>query len=299
VQSRSPLSGFNIWATTVVGTNERFTPESMRVDQNYFQMIGQNLIEGDLFTDADVKDENRVAIVNEAFAKRISPTESAIGKQINLGGDDNNTIIGVIKPIHIPGDTDEPILRNYVPTSLAENEMILQLKPGAVLSREQAVSVLTSVTSQYNIFEMELLDTQKSQLLFTQYTTAITSAILAVITFFLAAIGLYGILSYSTQMRRFEIGTRLAIGAKRFDLIALIIKDNVSSVILGMSLSILALVGLYLGFSEALASYINLSLLSMFVITITLISFISLFACYWPLRPFINRPAIHSLRGSD
>jgi ABC-type antimicrobial peptide transport system permease subunit len=146
---------------------------------------------------------------------------------------------------------------------------------------------------------MELLDDQRTALLFTQYTTAITSAALAVITFFLAAIGLYGILSYSTQMRRFEIGTRLAIGAKRFDLIRLIIKDNLSSVILGMILSLLILVGLYLGFSEQLASYINITLVYLFIITVALISLISLFACYWPLRPFINRPAIHSLRGSE
>jgi len=299
VQSRSPLNGFNIWATTVIATNERFTPEAKHVDQNYFQMIGQELLEGDFFTTIDIKDETNNVIVNEAFAQRISPTESAIGKQISFGDDTKSTIIGIIKSIRIPGDSDEPILRAYVPASLAENAMIMQLKPESIVSREQVVSVLTSVTSQYNIFEMELLDTQKSQLLFTQYTTAITSAVLAVITFFLAAIGLYGILSYSTQMRRFEIGTRLAIGAKRFDLIGLIIKDNLSSVILGMILSILILIALYLGFSEVLADYINLSLLVLFVITVALISLISLFACYWPLRPFINRPAIHSLRGSD
>ena len=299
VQSRSPLNGFNLWATTVVATNERFTPEAKHIDQNYFNMIGQTLIEGDLFTAADVKDENRVAIVNEAFANRISPTESAIGKQLSFGGNGNTKVIGVVKSVHIPGDTEEEILRAYVPTSLAENSMIIKLKPDAVITREQVVSVLTSVTSQYNIFELESLDAQKSQLLFTQYTTAITSAVLAVITFFLAAIGLYGILSYSTQMRRFEIGTRLAIGAKGSDLIGLIINDNLSSVILGMILSIFVLAGLYLGFSEVLADYINLMLLTLFIITISLISLISLFACYWPLRPFINRPAIHSLRGSD
>ncbi|PAJ72154.1 hypothetical protein CJF42_22745 [Pseudoalteromonas sp. NBT06-2] len=299
VQASSPLNGFNLWATTVVATNERLTPEVKHIDQNYFKMIGQNLIEGDLFTTADIKDENRVAIVNEAFANRISPSESVIGKQVSFGDEEHTTIIGIVKAVHIPGDINEPILRAYVPTSLAENAMILKLKPESVVSREQVVSVLQSVTSQYNIFEMESLDTQKAQLLFTQYTTAITSAVLAVITFFLATIGLYGILSYSTQMRRFEIGTRLAIGAKRFDLISLIINDNLSSIILGMILSLFVLVGLYLGFSEAFAAYINLSLLTLFVITVVLISLISLFACYWPLRPFINRPAIHSLRGSE
>jgi len=297
VQGRSPLNGFNIWATTVVATNERFTPEAKRVDDRYFQLIGQQLLEGDFFSETDIKDETNVVIVNDVLAKRLAPEGSALGLQIAFS-DDPLTIVGVIKGILVPGELEVPI-RAYAPTSLADNEMLLQLKPNAKISREQVVSVLSEVTSQYNIFEMELLDDQRTALLFTQYTTAITSAVLAVITFFLAAIGLYGILSYSTQMRRFEIGTRLAIGAKRFDLISLIIKDNLSSVILGMILSLLILIGLYFGFSEQLASYINLSLLTLFVITVALISLISLFACYWPLRPFINRPAIHSLRGSE
>ena len=70
-----------------------------------------------------------------------------------------------------------------------------------------------------------LADIQKS-MLFTQYTTAITSGVLAVFTFSLAAIGLYGILSYSTNIRRFEIATRMAIGAKSSDIIKLIFIDN-------------------------------------------------------------------------
>jgi ABC-type antimicrobial peptide transport system permease subunit len=296
-QGRAPLNGFNIWATTVPNSNERYTPEAKEVDHNYFQMINQQLIEGDFFKESDIKDEAHVVIVNDILAKRLAPTGSAVGLKIAFS-DDPLTIIGVVKGIQIPGETEVPI-RAYVPASLADNEMVIQLKPNATISREQVVTVLSEVTSQYNIFAMELLNTQKSQLLFTQYTTAITSAVLAVLTFFLAAIGLYGILSYSTHMRRFEIGTRLAIGAKRFDLISLIIKDNLASITLGMVLSLVILVILYLGFSEQLADYVNVTLISLFAITITLISLVSLFACYWPLRPFINRPAIYSLRGNE
>jgi len=69
--------------------------------------------------------------------------------------------------------------------------------------------------------------------------------------------------------------------------------------IIGIFISVLALVALYIGFSELLVDYVNMTLLPTFVVTVLLIGLIALFACYWPLRQFIYRPAIHSLRGND
>jgi ABC-type antimicrobial peptide transport system permease subunit len=100
-------------------------------------------------------------------------------------------------------------------------------------------------------------------------------------------------------MRRFELGTRIAIGAKRKDIINLIIKDNAGAVGIGFVISLIILLGLAIGFSDTLASYINLQLISLFSITLLLISVMSLFTCYWPLRAIINKPVIHSLRGSQ
>ena len=100
-------------------------------------------------------------------------------------------------------------------------------------------------------------------------------------------------------MRRFEIGTRLAIGAKRKDVVKLILKDNASMIILGMLTSVLVLLTLYLGFNHSLKDYLSGNMLLAFVMTFVPIILMSLFACYWPLRKYINQPVIHSLRGSD
>jgi ABC-type antimicrobial peptide transport system permease subunit len=159
--------------------------------------------------------------------------------------------------------------------------------------------VVQDVSRQFFVHRLETLNEQRDKLLFTHYTTAITTAVLAVLTFFLATIGLYGVLSYATKMRRFELGTRIAIGAKRKDIINLIIKDNAGAVGIGFVISLITLLGLAIGFSDALASYINLQLISLFSITLLLISVMSLFTCYWPLRAIINKPVIHSLRGSQ
>lgn len=297
--SVSVLDGFGLWALTAVASGENFTPENNSVSHNYFTMIDQVLLEGDFFSEADVKDRNRVMIVNGVMAKRLNPNGSALGLQMSPGADsDPFTIIGVVKGAKMPAQFDVP-MRVYTPASLASTQMTLKLRDGHRIEREQVVTAIKSVSNLYALFSLETLDSLKKNRLFTQYTTATTTLALTVITLFLASIGLYGILSYGTQMRRFELGTRMAIGAKRKDLVGLIIKDNLWVIVLGITLSIVVMLGIYIGYTEALSSYMSVDLVPMFITTILSIALLSLFACYWPLRQYINHPAIHSLRGSD
>jgi predicted permease len=297
--SGSVLSGFGLWALTAVASGENYTPESTGTSHNYFSMIGQELLEGDLFSEADVSDRNRVMIINDVFAKRLNPEGSALGLQLSPGQDTEPfTIIGVVKGVSMPAELEVPI-RVYTPASLSSTQMTLKLRNGQSVSREQVVTAINDVSNLYALFSLESLETQKKRLLFTQYTTATTTSVLAIITLFLASVGLYGILSYSTQMRRFELGTRMAIGAKRKDLVGLIVKDNVWVILLGVASSIAVMLGVYIGYKEALSVYMSIDLLPIFISTVVAIALLSLFACYWPLRQYINHPAIHSLRGSD
>jgi ABC-type antimicrobial peptide transport system permease subunit len=176
---------------------------------------------------------------------------------------------------------------------------LVKTKVGQVITREQVVNVLLQVSSEIKLFSLSTLESRRVERLFAQYTTAVTSGSLAIITLLLAGLGLYGILSYSTQMRRFEIGTRLAIGAKRRVVVLLIVKDNASMILLGMLTSVLVLLTLYLGFSDSLSTYLSGNLVIAIVLTVAPITLLSLFACYWPLRKYINQPVVHSLRGSD
>jgi ABC-type antimicrobial peptide transport system permease subunit len=298
-QSGSVLNGFGLWALTAVASGENFTPESTGASHNYFTMIGQELLEGDYFSEVDIKDGNRVMVVNDVFAKRLNPNGSALGLQISSGaGDDPFTIIGVVKGVKMPAQSDVP-MRVYTPSRLSTTQMTLKLRVGQSVSREQVVTVISEVSSLYALFSLDTLESQKKRRLFTHYTTATTTSALAIITLFLASVGLYGILSYGTQMRRFELGTRMAIGAKRKDLVSLIVKDNIWVIVLGVALSIAVMLGIYIGYSETLSAYMSVDLLPIFMSTILSIALLSLFACYWPLRQFINHPAIHSLRGSD
>jgi predicted permease len=302
----SPLDGFGIKLLTKLDNNEGHSPYLKRIDHRYFKLIEQPLLQGENFTKLDSRDNNYLMIVNQAFAKQLTPDGDVVGMRLVSINEPEFKIIGIVKDIAIPGDTPfgsddvaAPIPRAYVPDNLNDNKFILKIKADQSISRQQLGKLLAEVDARYSVFSFKSADDMLTQSLFTQITTAVTTTALTLITFFLAGIGLYGILSYSTQMRRFEIGTRMAIGAKRGDLILLIIKDNVKPIVFGLLLSLVILLSVYFFFSVELSSYITAQLAPLFLVTLVLISTLSLLACYLPLRRFINSPAINSLRGNE
>jgi len=302
-RNSSPLTdGEGTWSLTEVASNQTVLPLGKSVDSHYFSLMGQRLLMGDNFIDSHFTDRAPVLIINEQLAKQLVAEEqgnlnAALGKQLSFGGPSAFTIIGIVNDHKLPGKTTIPT-RVYMP-NLNRSNLLIKLKNNQTLTREQLVAAIKSTSKSISLFDFSTLEEQKAQRLFSQYTAAITTAALTVITFLLSAIGLYGILSYSTQMRRFELGTRMAIGAKRGDLIKLIIKDNASAILLGILFSVGILSLLTIGFSEQVNNYITLQLLPVFIVTLAMISTLSLFACYFPLRQYINKPVIHSLKGSE
>jgi predicted permease len=307
-QSSTPLEGFDTRSLTNVTNNEHFTPFWKRVDHRYFNMVEQQLLQGNNFTIADRQDNIRVIIVNQTFAEQLKADGDVLGMNLSIGTPDTFNIVGIAKDITIPGDgpthldSSEPysgIPRVYVPSWLSGKTFMLKLKPGQAVSREQLGKLITEVDSRYSVFSFNAASDILTQSLFAEITTAVTTAVLASLVFLLAGIGLYGILSYGTQLRRFEIGSRMAIGATRKHLIAMIIVDNTKAVLGGFIGSIVLFSLAYIGLSEYIQPFLTWQVLPMILATLVLIIMVTLFACYWPLRQYINQPAIFTLRGSD
>jgi|GEM_PF-509307 len=309
--SPSPLSGFDEWTLTDVQSKERIIPQLKRVDEQYFQLLEQPLLAGDYFSVTDIREgftapegkvDNMVLIINDVLARRLLDSgeaiDNALGRKVIMGDEELFTVIGIVKGMKMPGAKEIP-MRVYVPSSVHSINMVVKLKPHQVLTREQVVTAVRQVTSLFALFSMKDVSAIHQQLLFNERITAFTTGTLALLTILLAALGLFGILSYSTQMRSYEIGTRLALGAKRADIIALIVRDNLQAISLGFVLCVCILLGLSTLLTGAQQSLINISLLPLFVITVALISCVAFNACYLPLRQYINRPALYSLRGSD
>lgn len=297
-QSYSAMDYFRKWALTDYLSNQRYVVESKQVDAYYFPLLGQSLLEGRFFSEQDVRDTNRVLIINDVLAKTVNPNGSALGTRFTSEGGAPYTVIGVVKGAPMPASSDMPP-RVYRPSSLSLPKFSVKMKDHQHLTKAKWVEALQHVTQQFVILSSEQLTETKDRLLFSQYVTAIVSATLALVTLFLAAIGLFGILSYSSQMRRFELGTRLALGAKRRDIIVLIIKDTSSVIISGLVISFISATAGYLIFADTVAPLVGNTIFPVIGVTLVSISTLAVLACYWPLRKYINQPVIYSLRSSD
>jgi ABC-type antimicrobial peptide transport system permease subunit len=295
-RSVSPLRNISTRSVTMLSSQRKLSVGLKYVDDKYFELVEQSVLQGDNFTPADIRDSNQVVLVNSALANTVAPEGDAIGMKFNFGDDEIYTIIGIVENTISPGSTEQD-MQIYRHTSLYASVFLIKSAPGHTVDRALLSRTLADISSRYVVFDIEPLKQTSTQMLFSQYTMAITSGSLALLTFILASIGLYGILSYSTQLRRFELGTRLAIGAKGRSIVQLIISENVQQLLFGFLASATILISLYIAFSKELNEYISSEFVEIGIMTLLLIIVISLFACYWPLRSYINKPVIQVLKG--
>ena len=295
--SLSPLIWMGSFPVTDAKTNQQYSPQTKFIDENYFSILEQPLIAGDDFSEADILDRERVVIVNDVFAKQLEPSGDVLGRVLEYWGR-KHTIIGVVKGIKRP--TESTIsARRYTPDRGQRANFIINVKPGINLSEQEVIAQINQENYNYNVYSFKPLSADRTRLLFIKYTTLVTTLVLTVLTIFLAGLGLYGVLSYSSQMRKFEIGTRMAIGAKGRDIILMIFRDNVGAILVGTMASLTILFCLYLILPSTIVSYINLTILPMYLLALLVIVLLSFIACYLPVRQYINKPVSHSLKGSE
>jgi len=305
--SASPFSSFSRWwsGLTVLDSNEKHNMVYRIIDEQYFSLLQQSLLLGDNFTNIDVQNQNNVMIVNDVLARELTEKGDVVGKKVFFKDDRIFTIIGVVNGMKVPAEQAVGA-RVYIPKSavydlrpIEKQSVLFKLKENQEITREQVVKVIKSVSSSFSVDKLEALEDVRHQRLFNQIVTTFVTALLSIFSLLLAGIGIYGILSYSIEIRRFEIGARLAIGAKRVNIFTLIFKDNAGGIFIGFVLSSLLLLCLIFSFDRYLNTYINLQMLPLFILTLSSILVISFLACYLPLRQYINKPVIQSLKGSE
>lgn len=143
---------FGTTAMTDDANAERYTAKRKDVDEKYFSLINQRLIAGENFSAADIKGNNDVMIINDTFAQRLAPDGNAIGMTFNNGV----RIIGMVKSINVPGRVQAES-RFYIPASLARNMLIIKVKAGQKLHREEFIKALKAVNTQLSLFSYAAL----------------------------------------------------------------------------------------------------------------------------------------------
>jgi len=267
---------------------------------DYFGAMGIPVLQGRSFGEQDDAQPARVIIVNAALARRYFPGESPIGKKIGIyfKNGREREVIGVVGDARHSGLDKESPPQVYVPFgqnpsqhlnlvvhSDAESGPLVSAVRGAVRSidRDQPIDRITTMP--------ELLSQSVAQPRF--YTGLLTS--FAVIAFALAALGIYGVVSYTVTQRVHELGIRIALGADKRDVLKLVLGKGMVLTLAGLAIG--------LGGSLALTRLISGLLFGIsptdpptFAVVTLLLMGVALLACYVPARRATKVDPIVSLR---
>ncbi|MEN0039569.1 MAG: ABC transporter permease [Cellvibrio sp.] len=232
VSYNSPFSQFLL---TEFGGEHKILTHPNFCDGSYLEILKIPLVAGRYFTNAEAREHARVIVVNESLARTLQPDGNVLGKIVYRNGDTNPQgleIIGVVKDLQIPVRGES--LRFFQASVSDSPEVLIKMKPGKTLSAIEINQAAAKFHSQLKLFNLRTTELALNVLTANQKTAAYITAVLALLAFFLAAIGIYGVLSYSVRLRRFELGIRIAIGARPGSIVLRVFQDNLMPVVAGL-----------------------------------------------------------------
>lgn len=280
-------------SSEMIISNERF------VSPDYLRTMGLPLVKGRYFDERDIRGAEDVTLVNEQFAQRFWPNEDPIGKRVERGGNGKwRKVIGVVRDEKQVSLEDEPLISLFHPIDQ------FNIRTRYLVARTSAApeQLLASVKNQVGALDPELpvydVDTMEQRLhnaLARRRFAMQLLGVFAVVAMILAAIGIYGVMSYWVSQRRHEIGIRMALGAEPLNILQLVIRQALILVSIGISLGLAGAFAFTRVMKSLLFGVGTTDVLTFAAISL-LLGMIALLASYLPARRAARVDPIIALR---
>jgi putative ABC transport system permease protein len=284
--------------------DESMTFEEPWVTPDYFATLRQPLLAGREFTPSDAQGQPKVAVVNLSFAKRFyGSAQNALGHTVAEGGGNESKldttivgVVGVVKHADLRTDMREAVYRPYLqiknPTGVEVYVRTAGAPGSAPAAIRQAIHQLDSTLVVDDLYTMEQqINASASQ----ERALAFLAIGFSVLAMILAAVGLYGVLAYSTEQRTREIGVRLALGAQRVVVVVLVVREMALIAVVATVIalpSVVALARLFRSQLYGVTTFDPLSLAAAVILT----AFMVLLAAALPARRAATVEPMQALR---
>ncbi len=270
---------------------ERLRFRSDEVSPEFFKTLGVPLLSGRFFSISDGPHSPRVAIVNDAMARRLWPGENAVGRRFKLGSADSadpwTTVAGVVGDMRRRGLEHEPIPQMFEPMAQNPQRLVTLLVRTATDDPLRMAGALRAAIHQVEkrvpVYGVATLEHQLGlSVTERRFQTSLLTGF-SVVALLMAAVGIYGLIQYSIVMRTQEIGIRMAIGAQTGEIFRMILSEGMRLSLMGLSLGLVG--ALWLGrVGQSLLFGVSASDPLTFIVVSLLLSMVAAAACAFPAR---------------
>lgn len=258
------------------------------ISPGYFDAMGIRLVAGRDFAVTDAEKSPKVVIVNETLAQRFWPGENPVGKRLCWGPSSEAVleVIGVAKNGKYQSLSEIPALAIYYPMSQ------VYATSAALVARTttDAASTISTIRGEIRkldpnlpVYDAKTLNEHMQLPLFPLHAAAVAVGSFALLATVLAAVGIYGVMAYSVEQRRQEIGIRMALGASAIDVWRLVLRQGVALTIIGMVLGLICSAAL----SKVVANLlygVSATDPQTFIVISVLLAAVAMIACFLPAR---------------
>jgi putative ABC transport system permease protein len=267
------------------------------VGGNYFKTMGIELVRGRFFSSQDTRETPPVALIDEVFARQYFPNQDPLGQRfrLNVPGAENHEIVGVVRHVEhtsLEGQTANTpeFYFNFDQIPIANLPRYVRRVNLLVRTTIEPLSLAGPVRNQISeldkdqaVFNIRTMAEALSRSVAARRFSMILLAVFAILALVLAAVGIYGVISYSVAQRTREVGIRMALGARTIDVIKLVVRDGLKLVLIGVGVGLAGAFALTRLMTTLLFGVTPTDVVTYAIVALGLV-FVALIACCIPAR---------------
>lgn len=255
------------------------------------------LLRGREISDAAYRNEIHEMLVTESAARKLDPNGDALGKTFLGIGNKPYEVVGITEDVIDPkfNDGDQGV-RVWWPMIPNAFPFVIKMKSGEHISRLEVHQVIKKVSESLMLWDYAVVEQNYNDAVYQETLTIYLTSTLTFFTLLLACVGIFGVVSYSSNLRRYEFGIRMALGAKTRFLRKLMFFESMKPAGLGMIIGIVACLLTLLVFGDKFSEWIDINPMYLALSVLITVSTVAM-ASILPVIRLLKSNPIEALRS--